>query len=127
MRLKFIKPDDVEKNVKCSIHKSGKLGFSSGAIKKLDISINKSISIAINEDEDSDKDLYAVVNEDVNKGAFKFSKAGDYFYVNTKSLFDSLGIDYRNKKIIYDIIDFEYKEIKMYKLIKRTIEPKDKN
>ncbi|MEL0456214.1 hypothetical protein WJN01_08255 [Flavobacteriaceae bacterium SZ-1-7] len=126
MKLKFIKSEDIDKNVKCAIHKTGKLGFSSNAIDKLSLSTDKTVSIAINEEDKEDENLYVVVNENAQESAFKLSKAGNYFYINTKALFDSFGIDYRNEKIIYDIVDFEYEGEKMYKLIKRVIKKKER-
>lgn len=126
MKLKFIKSEDIDKNVKCAIHKTGKLGFSSNAIDKLSLSTDKTVSIAINDVDKEDENLYVVVNDKAQESAFKLSKAGDYFYINTKALFDSLGIDYRNEKIIYDIVDFEYEGEKMYKLIKRVIKKKER-
>lgn len=126
MKLKFIKSEDIDKNVKCAIHKTGKLGFSSNAIDKLSLSTEKTVSIAINEEDEEDENLYVVVNENAQDGAFKISKAGEYFYLNTKAFFDSFGIDYRNEKIIYDIVDFEYEDEKMYKLIKRVIKKKER-
>lgn len=125
MKLKFIKAQDIDRNVKCAIHKTGKLGFSSAAIDKLDISAGKGVMIAVNEDDENDKNLYMLVTSQQNEDVFKVGKAGDYFYVNTKALFDTLGIDYRNKKIIYDIVDFENEGTKMYKLIRREVKQKE--
>jgi hypothetical protein len=119
MNINFIKSSEVDKNVKCSIHKSGKLGFSSAAIEKLKLGSNKSLMIGVNDDDENDEDLYMMVNEGHIENAFKISKAGEYYYANTKGLFDNLGLDYRNKTIIYDIVDFEYNKMAMYKLIKR--------
>lgn len=124
MKLKFIKAQEIDKNVKCAIHKTGKLGFSSSAIEKLNLTTDKGVMIAINEDDKEDENLYLFINEEVNADTFRISKAGDYFYINTKALFDSLGVDYRNKKIIYDIVDFENEGRKMYKLIKREVRQK---
>ncbi|GAB1405148.1 hypothetical protein MASR1M74_23270 [Lentimicrobium sp.] len=126
MKLKFIKSEDIDKNVKCAIHKTGKLGFSSNAIEKLSLNTDKTVSIAINEEDEEDENLYIVINESTQEGAFKVSKAGEYFYLNTKAFFDSFGIDYRNEKIIYDIVDFEYEGQKLYKLIKRVIKKKER-
>ncbi|MEQ8682949.1 MAG: hypothetical protein RID25_24500 [Cyclobacteriaceae bacterium] len=119
MKISFIKADEIDRNIKCSIHKSGKLGFSSTAIDKLELSNDKSVMIGVNEDDSEDENLYMSVEDGVKEEAFKISRAGEYYYANTKALFDKLGIDYRAKTIIYDIVDFEYEEMKMYKLIKR--------
>ena len=119
MKISFIKADEIDRNIKCSIHKSGKLGFSSTAIDKLGLSNDKSIMIGVNEEDSEDENLYMSVENGIKEEAFKISRAGDYFYANTKALFDKLGIDYRIKTIIYDIVDFEYEGLKIYKLIKR--------
>jgi hypothetical protein len=124
MKLKFIKAQEIDKNVKCAIHKTGKLGFSSSAIEKLNLTTEKGVMIAINEEIEEDENLYLLIKEGVNADTFKISKAGEYYYINTKALFDSLGVDYRNKRIIYDIVDFENDGTKMYKLIKREVKQK---
>lgn len=103
MKLKFITPDGLDKNLKATAHKSGKLGFTMDAAEKLKLTAEKSVSVAVNEDDPSDTNLYVVINETVKEGAFKINKAGQYYYVNTKALFDTLKIDYKNDWIVYDI------------------------
>jgi len=125
MELKFFNVEELDRNIKCSIHSNGKLGFSESASKKLDLDTSKSIALGINEEDNEEGNLYAVVFNHINTQAFKVSRAGEYYYLNTKPLFDKLGIKYREKRIIYDIIDFEHDGEKMYKLIKREL-PKKK-
>jgi hypothetical protein len=103
MKLKFITPDGLDKNLKATAHKSGKLGFTMDAAEKLKLTAEKSVSVAVNEDDPSDTNLYVVINETVKEGGFKINKAGQYYYVNTKALFDTLKIDYRNDWVVYDI------------------------
>lgn len=103
MKLKFITPDGLDKNLKATAHKSGKLGFTSEAAEKMALTASKSASIAINEDDTSDSSLYVIINESILEGAFKINKAGQYYYINTKALFDTLKIDYKNDWIVYDI------------------------
>jgi len=124
MKLKFIKAQEIDKNVKCAVHKTGKLGFSSSAIEKLNLTTDKGVMIAVNEEDENDENLYMLITETANEDSFRVSKAGDYYYVNTKALFDTIGVDYRNKKIIYDIVDFENEGTKMYKLLKREVKQK---
>lgn len=124
MKLKFINAQEVDKNAKCAVHKTGKLGFSSSAIEKLKLTTNKTASIAIDEENKEDENLYVIVNEEENSQGFKISKAGAYYYINTKALFDTIGVDYRNKKIIYDIVDFNFEGEKYFKLIKREVKNK---
>jgi len=126
MKLKFIKAEDLDKNSKATVHTSGKLGFSSDAMSLLGLDENKFIAFATNEDDISDTSLYAVVYSGIQEGAFKINKAGGYFYVNTKSMFESLGVDYKNVKIIYDIVKTEYEGEPIYKMLRREIRKKKK-
>jgi len=121
MELKFIKANEFVSNIKCSIHKNGKLGFSSNAISRLGIDTNKSIMFATMDDDKGNGDLYAIILEDINEEAFKFNKAGNYYYLNTKAMIDSLQYNYHNKTILFDIIktDTLHENKIVYKFIKR--------
>lgn len=103
IQLEFFKSNELEKNLKASIHKTGKIGFTMDAAKKLNLSKEKSISIARNQSNIEDKSLYIKVNDTKIDGAFNINKAGSYFYVNTKALFDNLKIDYVSNYISFDI------------------------
>ncbi len=126
--LNFIEPLDNRKAIKATIHKSGKLGFSSGAYESLKLENYKSIGIATNKSEDDN--LYMILYEEHMNNAYRINKAGEYSYLSAKDLFDRLGIDYSDelKTIIYDIVDtnqkFENKTV--YKLKRRVIINKNK-
>lgn len=125
MKLKFIKAQEIDKNVKASVHNTGKLGFSIEAINKLKLDDMRSVLIAINEDEE-DGNLYIKLENEIVEDGFKLSKAGNYYYINTKAFFDNHGVDYRRSKIIYDIVEVIYEGEKIYKLIKREVKKKMK-
>lgn len=127
MKIKYFSPVDTEKNVKCTVHVTGKLGFSNNAIKQLNVGSTKYIKLGTNEDDRDDKNLYMVVQDFKDSEAFKINKAGNYYYLNTKHLFDSIGIEYKRNKIIYDIQEIELDGIKIYKLCMRIIERKKKS
>lgn len=105
MKLKVINASLLDRNIKATIHKSGKLGFTMNAAQKLSLSTNKSISIATNEAIQSDKNLYATLSTELSDDGFRINKAGDYYYLSTKELFDHLKIDYEKETIQYDIVD----------------------
>lgn len=107
--------------MKCTVHKNGKLGFSSVAIERLGILQDKYIKLGFNEEDKSDKSLYILIQNYSDNETYRIGKAGKYFYVNTKALFDKINIDYEGKKIIFDIQEIENNDIKLYKLIKREI------
>jgi len=127
MKIEFIKASDLERNVKCTIHKNGKLGFTEAAIKKLNLETNRFIKIGTNEEDKNDTNLYMVIQSEGDEYSFKANKAGNYFYINTKALFDKLEIDYRKHSIIYDIVECKNDEGNLYyKLIKREKDRKSK-
>lgn len=126
MKLKFIKAEEIEHNAKATVHTSGKLGFSSDAIEFLKITEEKTIQFAQNEEDETDLNLYAVINEGPTEGSFKIGKAGEYFYVNTKNLFDAMGVDYKKTKVIYDLVKIEYEGMPLIKMLRREIKKKKK-
>jgi len=119
MKLKKIKPPDISGQLKATIHVTGKLGFSIGAIKAMNIGDNNYIQIAQNSENQDDDNLYVFLTKKPDEETMKINKAGNYYYVNTKALFDSLEIDYRRKKIMFDIIEIEYEGERVFKLVRR--------
>ena len=119
MKLEKIKPPDSTGLMKATIHVTGKLGFSIGAIKAMKIGDNNHIQIARNTENKEDNNLYIFLTQNPDEKTLKINKAGNYYYVNTKTLFDALGIDYRKKKIMFDIIEIEYEGEKIFKLLRR--------
>ena len=126
MKLLFIKAEETERNAKATVHTSGKLGFSKDAIEYLGINEGNTIQFAQNTEDVNDKNLYAKVYSSIQEGAFRINKAGEYFYVNTKNMLDTLGVDYKNTKIIYDLVKGEYEGEQIVKMLRREIKKKKK-
>lgn len=122
MELEFFNAEEIQGNAKCTIHKSGKLGFSMDAIEMLGLGENKSVRIAKGEDYEDTGNLYIKVCTENERGAFTVSKAGDYYYLNAKNLFNKLGLNYQKEKIIYDIVEIEIENETYYKLVRRIKE-----
>jgi len=127
MKLKYINAEDTARNAKATVHKTGKLGFSSDAIEYLDIKEGKSIQFAQNVDDENDNNLYAVIHEGQEEGAFKLIRAGNYFYVNTKNMFDALNIDYKTARVIYDLVMIEHEGSQIVKMLRRELKKKNKD
>ena len=126
IKLKRIIAKQTNRNVKCTIHKSGTLGFSKEAANKLKLSPGQYLSFSINEDDTNENNLYVeILNEEI-EGSIRISKAGNYFYAKTKLLFDELDVNYKENTVIYDIIDFDYENKKMYKFLRRDLKRKKK-
>ena len=114
--------------LKVTIQATGKLGFTDDTAKELELSTQTYIKLGGDE---SDPDvMYLVVLQEANDDAFKVCKAGDYYYLPTTVLFLSLGYDFRNKTIIFDLtrakeFDEEFGGT-VYKLNKRESDKKKK-
>jgi len=117
MDISFFKPKDFEGNAKAAIHITGKLGFSDAAIKRIGLHEKKGIKIGHNQNEKTDRNLYVVFTEEIDEDTFKINRAGAYYYVNTKPLFDSMEIPYLSKRISFDIIPTELNGMKLYKFV----------
>lgn len=116
--VSFEDPNKVGGSIKATIHKTGKLGFSSGAEDFMEINEESYFKIGFNNNDSTDDNLY-VVKSTTESGAFKVSKAGMYYYINLKNVFDKRGIDYRNKSYIYDIKKENSDDTEFFILTKR--------
>lgn len=119
MKITFYNPDELDKNLKVTIHKTGKMGFTMDAAKKLSLIEMKSANIGVNNEDPEDDCLYLAIYKDINKGGFRISKAGSYYYINTKILFDNLKLDYSKGNVSYDMAEEKIDDEIMYKLKKR--------
>ena len=117
--IDFFKASELDSKMKCTIQKTGKLGFTESSIKRLNIDESKSIKIGKSSQDESNEVLYMVVVDGIDPDGFKVNKAGKYYYLNTKMLFQTLGFDYKKITIMFDIIEIEDNGRKIFKLIKR--------
>ena len=114
MKVKFYNPAELDRNIKASIHNTGKLGFTFEAANKLKLSEFKSMLIGRNEEDPTDENLYVVINDARQEGAFNVNKAGKYYYINTKALFDTFQWDYTKYSIIFNITPSQYEGSEVY-------------
>lgn len=124
MEIKFFDSQEYSGSIKAAIQNTGKLGFTEAAIKKLGISEAIALQIGSNVNDPTDRNLYVIISSNKERGAFKVNKAGKYFYVNTKNLFDSLQYPYRTKRIAFDIVEMEIGQREGYKFIYQESEKK---
>lgn len=120
MKLKFLKiKSDSTSKTKASIHLGGNLGFSESAASVMGLSKEKYLQIAINEEDKKDLNLYVMVLSSKEENSIRINKAGKYFYIKGKNIFDELEIDYKNKRVVFDIIKTEYQGNALYKFCRR--------
>ncbi len=126
IKFKYLTPKDNVGVVKATVHKTGKMGFSTGAIKILGLDKNKYFKLAVNEEDEKDNNLYLIAAKEADKDTFVTNKAGAYNYIKVKQVLDELGIDYKNETIIFDIREVKESDIKCYKLSRRKSANKSK-
>jgi hypothetical protein len=124
MGLKILSAKKFNVNLKCSIHSTGKLGFTDSTIKALELTEKSCVKFA--QDDEDEENLYLINSKETDEESFKVNKAGSYYYVNAKPLFDNLGLDYRKNTIIFDMVEVPELGVGIYKLNKR-IKPRRKN
>lgn len=110
--------------VKASVHQNGKVGFSDGARKLMDLENNRHYKISRNAADPNDTNLYMVPTAEDDSKAFKISKAGQYFYLRMKHILEKLKIDYKANRVIFDIKEEQNDGIKYYKLEMRPLRRK---
>ena len=115
MDLKILSAKNYSAKLKATIQATGKLGFTEVTAKALELTKDSEVKFATN-----DKgDLFLINCKQCDEETFKVLKGGDYFSVNTKGLFDSLGLNYKSNSIIFDMIKEDNPEMEVYKLLKR--------
>lgn len=126
MEINYWKPTTSAGVIKATIHQSGKLGFSQAAIDKLELTQNLYLMIGTSKENKKDNSIYLAVSKESNEMAIKVNKAGNYYYLSTKDFFNEIGVDFKNKSVIYDIVDISTEHEKLYKLIPREKDRKRK-
>lgn len=126
MKLQFHNPKELDKNLKATVHITGKLGFTIEAAKKMQFESHRFMSIASNGEDENDTSLYIVMSETKKDNSFNIAKAGQYYSVNTKALFDVMKLNYKTHTIMYDISIIDVEGEIVYKLSKRE-KPKKKD
>jgi len=99
--MEILSAKDFCRNLKATIQASGRLSFTAETAAEFNLESNKYIKLASNGE---DGILYIAIMQKADPDAFKVCSAGEYYYLPTKNLFDTLGYDYAKRKIMFDII-----------------------
>lgn len=126
MKIEFLKANKSQGIAKCTIHNNGKLGFSKAASDLLGLASFRFVKIGINAENRDDKNLFMIATNQEDESTFGVNKAGKYFYLNTKLLFDEMDIEYQKKKIMFDIVELSHEGQNIFKLIRRDKDRKSK-
>lgn len=82
-----------------SVYKSGNLVFSAGAVKKLGITTDKFISLAVGDN----NEFYISVKDKKDENAIPVHFASKHFYANTKKLFQAENLPFTQGSISFKL------------------------
>lgn len=107
--------------LKATIQSTGRLGFTFDTMEMLKLTPECSIYLA--PDDSNKRVMYMGVLRERKDDAFPVLSAGKYVYLNTRQLFETLGIDFVNNVNIFDLSRFEggdeVMESECYKMVRR--------
>ena len=87
--------------LKATIQASGRLGFTAETATALGLESGKFAKFAKDDENDS---LYIIIINEPNEDAFEIRVSSGYYYVPTKVMFDTLGFNYENGNIMFDLV-----------------------
>jgi len=87
--------------LKATIHRTGRLGFTAETATALDLNAEKFAKFA---QDDENGFLYLIINNEGSEDAFPVRENGGYYFIATKVMFDTLGFNYENGDIMFDLV-----------------------
>ena len=87
--------------LKATIHRTGRLGFTAETATALDLNAEKFAKFAQDNENDS---LYLIIINEGDEDAFPVRENGGYYFIATKVMFDTLGFNYENGNIMFDLV-----------------------
>ena len=87
--------------LKATIHRTGRLGFPADTATALDLSAEKFAKFA---QDDENGSLYLIIIGEGSEDAFPVRENGGYYFIATKVMFDTLGFNYENGDVIFDLV-----------------------
>lgn len=101
MALTILSAKRFATTLKATIHRTGRLGFTSETAAALDLNAEKFAKFA---QDDENKSLYLIIINEGNEDAFPVRENSGYYFIATKVMFDTLGFNYENGDIIFDLV-----------------------
>ena len=101
MNIKILSAKNFASKLKATIQASGRLGFTSETAIALDFKAGKFAKFA--QDEET-RLLYLIIIDEGSEDAFPIRESSGYYYVPTKVMFDTLGFNYEDGNIIFDLV-----------------------
>ena len=101
MAITILSAKQFATKLKATIQASGRLGFTAETATALGLESGKFAKFA----KDDEKEyLYLIIINEPNEDAFEIRVSSGYYYVPTKVMFDTLGFNYENGNIMFDLV-----------------------
>jgi hypothetical protein len=101
MSIKILSAKQFATKLKATIQASGRLGFTADTATALGLESGKFARFA---QDDENGSLYLIINSERSEDAFEIRVSSGYYYVPTKVMFDTLGYNYEDGNIMFDLI-----------------------
>ena len=101
MALKILSAKQFAVKLKATIQASGRLGFTAETATALGFESGKYARFA---QDDETESLYLIINNEGSEDAFEIRISSGYYYIPTKVMFDTLGYNYENGNIMFDLV-----------------------
>ncbi len=98
--IEILSAKKFQVKLKATIQATGRLGFTEDTANALHLDVRVPMKFARDDERDV---LYLARLQEGDEDSFGVKKSGNYFYLDTRALFDTLGIDYRNHSVIFDL------------------------
>ena len=101
MAITVLSAKQFATKLKATIQASGRLGFTAETATALGLESGKFAKFAKDDEKES---LYLIIINESNEDAFEIRVSSGYYYVPTKVMFDTLGFNYENGNIMFDLV-----------------------
>ena len=101
MTIRILSAKQFATKLKATIQASGRIGFTSETANALDFKSGKFAKFA---KDDENGSLYLIIINEGSEDAFSIRESSGYYYVPTKVMFDTLGFNYENGNIMFDLV-----------------------
>ena len=101
MAITVLSAKQFATKLKATIQASGRLGFTAETATVLGLESGKFAKFA---KDDENNSLYLIIINEPNEDAFEIRVSSGYYYVPTKVMFDTLGFNYENGNIMFDLV-----------------------
>ena len=101
MSITILSAKQFATKLKATIQASGRLGFTAETATALGFESGKFAKFA---KDDENGSLYLIMINERSEDAFEIRVSSGYYYVPTKVMFDTLGFNYENGNIMFDLV-----------------------